>query len=343
MAPSAADSFRRVHFRRYMRAQWRAKEFDLKKHDRVGVSIEQLVAHSRKRNAKVSTPYLDLWIAILDEFISWQLSLLTVFYSLRRNRRSWSDFDRAVTVVLMKVISDSIAMRLLIIASYDAAAKSLLRSIGEYTELFVALLDDPKLAKEFVKSDTPKGAKRFWNKHIARGSLQRKIQASWARWFQDKEPEAASWFANWGRQSNIKLSAFIHPSFAGGMFSALPFKTAHTTENWLGIWGDKSEGAVDTIYTYASFMFPMVLLHHDFPFDNASAGWPIIRFKKGNEIHKHVREGRSVLASLILSLGTKSNERYIFPEYDLSIFRARKRKSLRRRRSTDARVSAPQT
>ena len=298
---------------------------------RVGVPVEKLVQLSRQRNAKVKTPYLDLWIAILDELISWQISLLTVFYAERKTKRP-RVFDRAITVLLMKILSDSMALRHLVLLGYDVAARSLLRSIGEYIELFVAILDDPKLANHFDKSDTPEGAKWFWRTHIARGALGKRVAQAWGKWFQAREPETANWLASWGRQSNSKLSAMIHPSFAGGLFSAIPFKTEHTDEKWLGIWGDKSDGSVDTIYIYASYMFSMLLLHHEFPFERIGEGFPRpIRFEEETEFHKHVKEGRFILASLILSLGKQSNRAYIFPEYDLTIFKKRKR----RKRVTD--------
>jgi hypothetical protein len=108
-----------------------------------------------------------------DEFISWQISLVTIFYG-NRQKSAFTNFDRSITVILMKLISDSMALRHLILLGYDVAARTLLRSIGEYSELYVAVLDDPALADEFVKSDVPDGAKAFWKSHVAWGSLQKK-------------------------------------------------------------------------------------------------------------------------------------------------------------------------
>jgi hypothetical protein len=324
----SAQIFSAAHFRRYMQRQWEEKKFKFEMEGRVGVRVSELIKISRRRNSKVKTPYLELWISVLDEFLSWQISLITVFYALRRRTKGrWSNFDRSIILILMKIISDSIAMRHLILLGYDAAAKALLRSIGEYMELLVAILDDPKLANDFVRSSTPERANRFWKKHVAWGGLQNKMQRAWETWFQAREPAAAAWFANWGRSSNTKLSAFIHPSFAGGLFATIPFKTKQTNENWLGLWGDKSDGSVDTIYVYASFMFPLLLLHDGFPFTGFDKflGRPI-KFQKKIELHRHVKEGRFILASLILSLGKRSNHKYVFPTYDLSIFKSSRRK-----------------
>jgi hypothetical protein len=318
--------FTKKDFERYMRRQWLEKDFKLAKAERVGIAIHELVKHSQKRNSKTRTPYLDLWIAILDEFVSWFISLATIFYGERKVRKH-TNFERSVTLILMKIIADSIAMRHLILLGYDVAAQALLRSIGEYAELLVAILDDPPLADEFVKSDIPKGAKIFWNSHIARGSLQKRVIRAWQNWFQGVETEAAAWFANWGRQSNIKLSAMLHPSFAAGLFSAVTFKTKHTGEKWLGIWGDRSDGSVKTIYMYASYVFPIFLLHDNFPFEGFDTHLHApIKFNKAKELHRHVKEGRHILASLILSAGKRSNQKHIFPNYDMSIYRRRRRR-----------------
>jgi hypothetical protein len=326
MTKHSTRTFTENDFNRYLRRQWREKNFRLRKGKCVGICVSELVKHSKQRNAKVETPHLDLWIAILDEFISWQISLASIFYGGRKGD-NFTHFDRSITVILMKIVADSIAFRHLILLGYDVAAKIILRSIGEYAELYVAMLDDPTLADEFVKSDVPEGAKAFWKLHVSRGSLQKKMTKAWESWFKGKQPKAAAWFANWGRQSNGKLSAMIHPSFAAGMLSAIPFKTKHApNENWLGIWGDKSDGSVDTIYMYASFMFPIFLLHDNFPFDdfNAYLCSPIA-FDESNELHRHIKNGRSILASLVLSLGKQSNRKYIFPKYDTSIFKRKGR------------------
>jgi hypothetical protein len=72
----------------------------------------------------------------------------------------------------------------------------------------------------------------------------------------------------------------------------------------------------------------MLLLKDDFPFagygEHMSGG--NIKYDKTQELHKHVKIGRGVLGSLILSLGTESNFPHVFPEIDMSIWEGRRNK-----------------
>jgi hypothetical protein len=84
-------------------------------------------------------------------------------------------------------------------------------------------------------------------------------------------------------------------------------------ENWLGQWGAKSNMSVQTISLYADALLPMVLLS-DFPFTGFDAALDVrIAYDSADEMHRHVKLGRSVLASLILSLSKQSNIGHIYP------------------------------
>ena len=150
-----------------------------------------------------------------------------------------------------------------------------------------------------------------------------KINLAWREFFsEEKSSEIAEWFSNWGYSSNNILSAMIHPSYAGGLFTAIPFKEKYGDDNWPGIWGDKSDGSVHTVYMYLSFIFPIFILNHEFPFkgfDEYMAGGSV-KYEESNELHKHVKIGRNVLASMIFSLGKDTNQPHVFPEIDMSIW-----------------------
>ena len=84
-------------------------------------------------------------------------------------------------------------------------------------------------------------------------------------------------------------------------------------ENWLGHWGAKSNMSVLTIGMYADCMLPLLLLS-DFPFGGSEAALTQpIAYDTTDEMHRHVHLGRSVLASLIMSLNKESNYPHIFP------------------------------
>ena len=289
--------------------------------DRVGLDVKELVAASTERNGALETPYVELWVEILDELISWQVSLLNVVYAERIRGAALSDFERSVSMVLMKVIADSTAIRHLILLGYDTSARAILRSTGEYLEVLVALLDDPGLACAFVDSDTPEGAKSFWETHLRGDKIRRRIKRAWRQFFKEN-PEYEStglWFAGWGAGFQMELSSLLHPSFAGGMLTALTGGGRRRHENWLGVWGGRSDASVETVLILASFMFPVLLLHPTFPFegfeDHLGA---CVAYDERDELHRHVRIGRNVLGSLILSLCKESNAPHVFPEEDWS-------------------------
>ncbi len=71
--------FTKNNLETYLRERWEEHGCELADDQRMGIAVSELVEHSMQRNAKLDMPYVDLWVAILDEFISWQLSLFTIF------------------------------------------------------------------------------------------------------------------------------------------------------------------------------------------------------------------------------------------------------------------------
>ena len=313
------EVFTKDMLHRHLRKMWAERGFPYDENERIGVPVDELVAYSVKRNADRNLPFVDLWIAILDECIGWFISLNLVVYGEARLGASTSDFEKAVTLIVNKIIADSTAMRHLILLGFDSSARTILRSVSEYMEVFVAILHNPDFASVFLKSDTPETAQEFWEKHLRGGKIRRKINAAWNDFFGDDHQELALWLTNWGRNSHALLSGLAHPSAAGGLFASIPLKTEYSGESWLGIWGDKAEISANTISIYTHFTFPILLLSRNFPFENH--GRKIYRiYDESNESHRHLKIGRGILASIILSINGEGSSRYVFPELDLSIF-----------------------
>lgn len=305
--------FKRENLRVYMRAQWEKQGEPLQPDQRLGIDISELLEHSKARNAAVESPFLDLWVAILDEFNSWLVSLLsTVHVPATRKEMPYTDFERSVVMVLGKVISDTTAMRHLVTLGFDGSARTLVRSILEYIQLLVAILDDPPFATVFVTADTPEASNDFYFRYVARGKLSKRVEDAWARFF-SSSIDAAKFFANQQRDFGALLSGTAHPSYAAGYFAMLDFIPAEPEESWLGHWGAKTNWSVLTINIYANCFLPLLLLS-SFPFEGYDR-WlsEDIVYDPTNEMHRHVKSGRSVLGSLVLSLSDESNSPYIFP------------------------------
>lgn len=315
----AADVFTKELLHEHIRKLWKDRGFEIAPDDHVGVTVGDLIDHSRARNDNKHMPYVEIWVSILDECISWLISLMSAVYSERNKDDELTEFEKAATLILSKIIADSSAIRNLIILGYDTSARTILRSVAEYMEVFVAILHDPSFAVAFNASDTPEEAQRFWEQHLRGGKIRRRVTAAWLDFFGDGQDGSATWFANWGRGSQTILSGICHPSSAGGLFAAVPQKVRYDNENWLGIWGDKADISCETIYIYAQYLFPILLLSRHFPFQ----GWEghISRtYDENEELHRHIHIGRDVLASVILSLGKDTNAPHLFPEMDMSIW-----------------------
>jgi hypothetical protein len=318
-----SSQFSKADLMRLLRKAWADRGYEIAENDRIGVPIHDLVGHSVEHNAELDLPLVDLWVALLDECISWFISLYTVVYTEYAKEVGLTTFEKAILMILSKVIADSIAIRHLVLAGFDTSARTILRSVSEYMEVLVAIIHQPTFANEFVKSDTPESAQIFWEEHLRGGKIRRRVTAAWTDFFMESDRDAAKWFANWGRGASPLLSGLSHPSFAGGLFAAIPLKVHYKEENWLGIWGQKAESSVETIYIYLQFIFPILLLSHEFPFEGPVPQTGNSRtYDETNEFHRHVRLGRGILGSVILSLGKESNVPFVFPDFDMSIWLA---------------------
>ena len=301
--------------KKFLRKKWKDAGCNLKRKQRLGISTGDLTRHSAKRSRRLQDPHFDLWIAVYDEFVSWLVSLVTVaHWNNQKNPYQPTAYEQAVVLLLMRIVADSLAIRHLMLLGFDAAARTQVRSTSEHMEILIAILDDPAMGIEFCKTRDAAAANKFWKAYLSKHKICPRIKEVWLKFFRG-EHSAARWFANWGSSEYSELSAIAHPSFMGCVHSVLPAKATYTDENWLGMWGDRSLSSIGTIETYISFLFPAVLAIGDFPFGKKTKlfGKPR-RYFATNEMHKHVKHGRSVLGSLVLSLNKTSNHPYIYPE-----------------------------
>jgi hypothetical protein len=315
----AQDNFTKEMLYQLLGKMWADRGYPREEGERIDMPISELVAESVKRSTERELPFVDLWVAILDECIGWWVALALAVYGKRKSENRLAVFERAIVLIINKIIADSTAIRHLILLGFDTSARTILRSVSEYMEVFVAILHTPDFSRDFIKSDTPEAAQEFWEKHLRGGKIRRRVNAAWDDFFGSREKETAEWFANWGRSSNAILSGLTHPSAAGGLFASIPLSTEYSEENWLGIWGEKAEVSANTIFIYTKFMLPALLLSKNFPFGGFE-GYIDREYDESDHFHRRVRIGRGVLASLILSSCNEGNALHVMPELDYSIF-----------------------
>ncbi len=275
-----------------------------------------MVDESRRRGDTKVLPYVDLWIGILDEFQSWFISLDVVIYSERRSS-SLNDFEKASSLVVKKIIADTFAVRTLVLAGFDTAARLVLRSLIEYADFLVMLIHEPKVASDFIDADGPEENQKFWEKHIRGGRLRKSTRRVLQDVLGDDQAELADWLSNWGGRDEKILGGLAHPSWAGGYFSAITFKAMREDEAWLGIWGDRADVSAETIFMYIKRLLPLIIFSGEFPFD-FDKDLLDREYDEKNEIHWHVEKGRAVLGSLLLSLADERSSGRFFPELDMS-------------------------
>ena len=200
--------------------------------------VDPYLKSQPERTGPGRSKHVDIWIALFDEFLGWYILLFEALDNHNRQvteeANALTDYERSIIAILFKIIGDSFAFRLLIISGYDVAARTLLRSILEYFEVFVAIINDPQLAERFAETGDVDKANAFWHETFSKGKIDKKLAAAW----QERLPfwqgflnslnstlnlrnvqcsiSDAAWFAELHQQDKRVLAACTHPSMASG-------------------------------------------------------------------------------------------------------------------------------
>jgi hypothetical protein len=288
----------KAEIRRIFRRLWREKKLNFKG-KRPGVSIRNLVDRSEVRNRKKKLEHFELWNEIYDEYLSWVLSVLTIQYAELKRRRSkgnWYQFHRAACALLFRIFSDLLAVRILCRADFDVAAKALTRSTVEYIDTLALLVQSPSIAAEFNKTNSNERSNAFWHKYLSKNKPRRLFLDAW-RSRMGSEFDAERW-DRWLYDFHGVLGMSLHPSFSGGVFSALTLRSL-SKDNWPGFMGDRANISIDTFYHLIVHIWKVMLLFPDFPFHNRDSSRFGVRYVEKDELHRHVRIGGKVLLGFL--------------------------------------------
>lgn len=304
--------------RKALRRLWRKNglSFD---GSRPGLSVAEIQRHSDRRNRTKKLNQFELWNEIYDEYVSWMLSLTIVVYSrLKRHYRSKGpryEFFRAQSVLLFRILADLLSIRILCRSGFDVAGKTLARSTIEYIDTLVFLNLHPGVAREFNRSTKNEISNAFWHKYIAREKIRRALLPVWNKTFGEGF-DAEGW-DEWLYQYHNVLGMSVHPSFSGGLFSALALGSG-STDQWLGAFGDRADISKDTFYHLIIHIWKLTLIFPDFPFRNDASNKLAVRYDNRSEFHRHVKIGGRVLMALLVTIWNPKIRRHFFRRVDTS-------------------------
>jgi hypothetical protein len=93
-----ASALSKDEFHERLRRAWAQHGFSVED-GRIGISVAELVELSRRRNDQLPLPYVDLWVAILDEHISWFVSLYYIVYGELDKSVAATNFERSLILL----------------------------------------------------------------------------------------------------------------------------------------------------------------------------------------------------------------------------------------------------
>jgi hypothetical protein len=217
-----------------------------------------------KENKTGLSPVLENWIAILDEFISRFLSLNNCINLMIRRESPYLEEFRIFFPLLGSILTQFLAVRRLIMAGLDTAAKQNLRVLVEYIDVSVHLNCNRELISEFRKTEDLEEANRFWHNYIKAGR-SRKTYDERSRMSME-EFGTWDWWVEFRKEEERVLGASIHPSLAASQMTLLPEFDSENT-GLPGYFGVIKSLSIRTIKYSVFSTIPYLLFGYEPPYD----------------------------------------------------------------------------
>lgn len=286
-----------------------------------GSLIADFARLSAKRNRAKKLQHFDLWNEIYDEYFSWILSVnISIYSNLKSEMRSTNvscnkELQLSINMLFMRLVADLFSVRMLCREGFDVSAKVLARTTVEHIDLIILLLTKPSLSSEFWGADTPEESNKFWHKYIKGGKVSAVQKELIRSRLGEDIPDSALYDVLYDFQPI--LGASTHPSQLASMFSALSIGSG-STDNWLGIFGDRAEISCDTFYHLVLHMWKISFLFPDFPFGNEHMEMLGLSYSADDKFNRHAKEGGAILAGFLPRIWDPEISTWFFKEYDVS-------------------------
>lgn len=278
---------------------WRNSDYPLTEQSWQRCSLSLTERETKKINKEYDIPTFDTWITILDEYISWFISLSSACLTEHKETSNPALELQAFSVLFAAVTSHLISIRHLVSVGHDLPAKQVLRSLGEYVDLILVLHFKPNLIAEFLKKKNHGENNDFWHKNISKGKARAVVEQA-LKHLLFKENWMLDEWKKLRKEEDTILSESVHPSFIACFMNLLgPINSQLHGNAFLGI---KSETSIRTIryaiFSLSEFMKVGILL----PFMGNKVHGPLVKYDDENPLHQHVKHGRDVLNNLFAFL-----------------------------------------
>jgi len=288
---------------RLIRELWR-RAGDLKPRERrPGFQLESVLKATDKLNDISKSPPLRLWIQIYDEYISWMLSYSMLL--IGEMHKESPSYVKAMAMLSGAITSHAISIRRLVLSGHDVSAKQVTRSLGEYVDVALLIFQNSDLAEEFVRTDSEKAANEFWNKYVRKYKARKSIKGALAEIMKDSK-DFEGWSTNydewheWRVSEDSTLSMAAHPSYLASVVAIIPPGSIIESPLY-GITGLIADTSIRTI-RYSIISLADIVMFSALSASNQKPVGNIYKYDDKNELHRHVKLGRSVLLLLLLYL-----------------------------------------
>ncbi|WP_154661156.1 hypothetical protein [Microvirga lotononidis] len=280
--------------------------------------MSELARLAARRNRLKKLEHFELWNEIYDEYVSWVISVASSIYLPLKNEGEFEgnvELRLSVTMLFFRLVSDLLSVRILCREGHDVAAKVIARTAVENIDLIILLLKKPELAIDFWNAEDTKRSNDFWHKNV-KGEKARKVQKDILR-VRLNNDDAASSIYDWMYEFHAILGASTHPSQLGAMFSVLAIGSG-TTDNWLGMFGDRAEISCDTYSHLVTHIWKIGFYFKGFPFDDENASRLGLKYSEENTLNRHAKVGGETLTSFLVGVWHPERTDLFFKDYDVS-------------------------
>jgi hypothetical protein len=249
-----------------------------------------------KKTSIISQQYLQPWLSIIEQAISW---LSVLYFVLSNNKGPKTEELRVPWVLTGAACSQAVAVRRLCLDGLDLPAKSVLRSMTETFNIFFITAHNEKIRNLYRQAEDLEQANIIWRKYFNR----KKVLEYLSKIFDELEVESEviNEFREWQVEEYAVTSQAIHASYLATACATLPYPADRMMIE-PGLFGSATLFSIRTLAQACKFIwFFSVLGLHLLMRENPENGKHLYLPSKNDKGDKTLLNGHIVLNQLILN------------------------------------------